>query len=46
MNCKENNTIGNEDAVHENHEGVNLDQLQPLQGLIDREDEDMPAIEE
>ena len=42
---QENDMVGNVDAVRENHEGVNLDQLQPLQGLIDREDEDMAAIE-
>ena len=40
--CQPDNMI--ENAVQENHEEVELDQLQPLQGMMDGEDEDMPQI--
>ena len=39
--------IGNANAMHENHEQVDLGQLRPLQGLIDlREDEDILPVDE
>ena len=40
-----NNMIENVNAVQENHEEVELDQLQPLKGMMDGEDEDMPQID-
>ena len=40
-----NNMIENVNAVQENHEEVELDQLQPLQGMMDGEDEEMSQMD-
>ena len=42
---QEDNMIENENAVHGDHEEVELDRLQPVQEMIDREDEDMGQLE-
>ena len=40
-----NNMGNNVDAVHENHDELDLDELQPLQGMMDGEDENMMQLE-
>ena len=35
----------NVNAVHENHEEINLDELQPSQGMLDGEDDNMMELE-
>ena len=41
----QNNMIDYVNAVQEDHEEVDLDQLQPLQDMMNGEDENMPQID-